>query len=133
MSLKAWTSLSSQKKVLGIKDNFPAIGSFGSADINDLFYSGGLMRMFLLSPLPSGDDLLTPCSPQSDGSCSCPRRETAPSPPPGHYVWYRKLVSVVSRILDNLSLVRQYGSQILTNQAGPKVHLGLTKIIWLEK
>ena len=94
-----------------IKDNFPAIGSFGSADINDLFYSGGLMRMFLLSPLPSGDDLLTPCSPQSDGSCSCPRRETAPSPPPGHYVWYRKLVSVVSRILDNHGLVRQSGYQ----------------------
>ena len=142
-----WLILSKEAcQALGIiKDDFPAIGSFGSADINDLSYSGGLMRMFLLSPLPSGEDLLTPCSPQSDGSCSCPRRKTAPSPPPGlsadqlkkvivrHYVWCRKLVSVVSRILDNHSLVRQSGSQILTNQAGPKVHLGLTKIIWLEK
>ena len=29
--------------------------------------------------------------------------------------------------------IRQSGSQKMTNQAGPKAQLGLTKVIWLDK
>ena len=45
----------------------------------------------------------------------------------------RKLVSVVSRILDIHGFFRQSGSQTLRNKAGPKVQLGQTKVIWLDQ
>ena len=41
----------------------------------------------------------------------------------------RKLVFVVSRILDNHGLVRHSGSQTMTNQAWPKAQLGQTIVI----
>ena len=60
-----------------IEKDFPAIGSYAGADINDLSASEDLPE----EVLQIEEDLLTPCMPKPDGSCSCPRRETPPPPP----------------------------------------------------
>ena len=57
--------------------DFPAIGSHGQADTMEMAVAD--------EPVPNialdDPELPTPCSPRSDNSCDCPRREEQPPPP----------------------------------------------------
>ena len=55
-----------------IKEDFPAIGTYGNADINDLSASDGCADRGKPGSHPEAEELPTPCSPRPDGSCSCP-------------------------------------------------------------
>ena len=66
-----------------ISDGFPEIGSSKAGDV---FSGRGEVETEVSADitdliLPEEDMDLTPCSPSSDGSCSCPRRESPPAPP----------------------------------------------------
>ena len=68
-----------------ISNNFPEVGSSKAGDV---FSGRGEIETEVSADitdliLPEEDMDLTPCSPSSDGSCSCPRREPPPAPP--HY------------------------------------------------
>ena len=66
-----------------IPSNFPEVGSHKTGDV----FSGGMevsgdgFAEVTDMVLPDGDMDLTPCSPNPDGTCSCPRREPTPAPP----------------------------------------------------
>ena len=68
-----------------ISSNFPEVGSHNAGDV----LSSGVEvqdRVFadVTDMVLPGEDMdLTPCSPNPDGTCSCPRRESPPAPP--HY------------------------------------------------
>ena len=68
-----------------ISSNFPEVGSHNAGEV---LSSGAEVQDGVLANVPDmvlpGEDMdLTPCSPNPDGTCSCPRREPPPAPP--HY------------------------------------------------